>query len=153
MREQVWLGILDTERLARYYQRKSDRLRRRNAWLSFSLIISSTAAMASLVSQFPELLASVFLLLVVGLALWLRQWDYSGKATAANLFCDQYVALAVEWRRLWYGGDATEDDIYALQERQFRITLGYGDLAADRSLNLECEKEADEVVQAEFQAA
>ena len=153
MREQVWLGILDTERLTRYYQRKSDHLRRINNWLSFAMAISSTAAMASLIAQVPELLASVLLLLAGGLALWLRQFDYSGKATAANLFCDQYVALAVEWRRLWYGADAAEDDIYALQKRQSRITLGYGDLAVDRSLNLECEEEADKIVQAEFQAA
>ena len=47
----IWLGMLDSERLSRYYRKLSDRMRRNHFVLSAFILLSCTAAIASLISE------------------------------------------------------------------------------------------------------
>ena len=85
---------------------------------------------------------------VAVVAVWSFLADYSAKATAAGLFCDQYRYLATEWRRLWYEG-ATQEEVTALRQQFDRIASGY-DLPIDDALNGKAQNDAYQVLAADF---
>ncbi len=159
MRDQIWLGILDAERQYRYYQQLSDRFRRFHFRLTVFVTIAASAAASALFATLPweaDWPIAAVLAVVAGVTIWLSYANYSGKATAAYIFCDQFAFIASEWRRLWYMSE--EDsvvwiEVWRLKDRQERVTAGYGDLALDEKLNEECAKEAYQVVQDEFATA
>ena len=105
-------------------------------------------AAVPLLTRLPDYLAAVMLFIVAVATIWLLIADYSSKATAARLFCDQYRYLAAEWRQLWYGEPA-QAQIDALWGKYNRITGGY-DIPVDHKLNRRAMEEADALLPSEF---
>ena len=124
MRQQIWNGILDANHAARYYQLLANKLRRRHLVISAVLAVSASGAAVSLLAQLPDALSAIVLFIAACLSIWLYFADYSGKATAAGLFSDQYRDLETAWKQLWYDEPAIEA-IRTLQERDNKIAAGY----------------------------
>lgn len=150
MREQVWNGILDTDRLIRYYGALADKYARFHRWISFGIISLSGGAVATLLSAVAELMpvnvgaaiSALFFLVVASLGAIALVWDFSAKAATARSFRVQYGYLAVEWEVLWYDGPIPEkiDDLKMRYER----IVGNDDLPLDRKLHDRAESDAYE---------
>ena len=104
MDKQVWMGLLNSERVTRYYGLLHRRHRRCYVWLSLFAAVSPTGAAASLIAQLPDILSGIVVLLTVGVVAWLFINDHSGKAATASIFAQTYQNLAEDWRKLWYEG-------------------------------------------------
>ena len=148
MHQQIWVGITDTERMVRYYGMLADKLRFRHQVLSALLAAIACGAAVPLLTRLPDYLGAGLFFLVALATIWLLKADYSAKAAAASLFCDQYGYLAREWRDLWYG-EPTQARINGLWEKYQRIASGY-DIPTDPKLNWKAMEEADAVVLNEF---
>ena len=146
--QQIWVGITDTDRVIRYYDMLSDKLRLKHQVISALLAAIACGAAVPLLTRLPDYLAAVMFFIVAVATIWLLIADYSSKATAARLFCDQYRYLAAEWRQLWYG-KPTQAQIDALWEKYNRITGGY-DIPVDNKLNRRAMEEADAILPSEF---
>ena len=148
MHQQIWVGITDTDRVIRYYDMLSDKLRLKHQVISALLAAIACGAAVPLLTRLPDYLAAVMFFIVAVATIWLLIADYSSKATAARLFCDQYRYLAAEWRQLWYG-EPTQAQIDALGGKYNRITGGY-DIPVDNKLNRRAMEEADAILPSEF---
>ena len=148
MRQQIWNGILDANHAARYYQLLANKLRRRHLVISAVLAVSASGAAVSLLAQLPDALSAIVLFITACLSIWLYFADYSGKATAAGLFSDQYRDLETAWKQLWYDEPAIEA-VRALQERDNKIAAGY-ELDIDEDLNEKAQRDAYATVPGEF---
>ena len=78
MREQIWAGILEADRLGRYYGMVSDKYSRWHLILTCVVVVSASSSAASLLARFPEAIAAVALLIASAVAIWLYLKDYSG---------------------------------------------------------------------------
>ena len=148
MREQIWTGILEADRLGRYYGMVSDKYSRWHLFLTCVVVVSASSSAASLLARLPEAIAAVALVIASAVAIWLYLKDYSGKAVAARLFSEQYDHLATEWRRLWYS-DSTPEEIYALRRASDRIGAGY-DIPIDKDLHARAQEDSYATIPAEF---
>ena len=148
MYQQIWNGILDTDRMIRYYGMLSDKLRFRHQVASVVLAAIACGAAVPLLTQLPNYLAAVMFFLVAVATIWLLKADYSSKSTAASIFAAQYGYLAIEWRGLWFG-QPSQQQIDALWEKYHRIAGGY-DIPEDTKLNWKAMYESDLVLTSEF---
>ena len=148
MSEQIWTGILEADRLGRYYGMVSDKYNWWHLILTCVVVVSASSSAASLLARLPEAIAAVALLTASAVAIWLYLKDYSGKAVAERLFSEQYDHLATEWRRLWYS-DATPEEVYALRSASDRIGTGY-DNPMDKDLHARAQEDSYATIPAEF---
>ena len=88
--------------------------------MSALLAAIACGAAVPLLTRLPDYLGAGLFFLVALATIWLLKADYSAKAAAASLFCDQYGYLAREWRDLWYG-EPTQARINGLWEKYQRI--------------------------------
>ena len=150
---QIWFGLLDAERLTRYYGRLSDRMRRINFALTAFTLLASTAAFASLMVRLPDFVSALCFVGVAAALIWMHLSEYSKKAAIASVVAQQCEDLATEWRELWFRQNEESIDPLAraadLKRKENRITALY-DSADDDALNQKCAQEAYTVVQAEF---
>ena len=98
--DQLWVGLTDTDRVARYYDMIADKMSFRHAVSSVFLITVACGAAVPLLTHLPNYVAAVMFVLA---SVWTLFANYPAQAMAARLFSDQYKRLSVEWRRLWYG--------------------------------------------------
>ena len=54
MRDQVWIGILEANRLTRYYSALADQLRWRQRLLSVVIAVAASGAAATVLEVWPE---------------------------------------------------------------------------------------------------
>ncbi len=148
MDEQIWEGIVETDRGIRYYGKLSGKHRARHQWLSGILAVFATGAAVPLITQLPDWLSAILFLGVAGGTIASLMLNYSSKATAAHLFSEQFQHLGVEWRQLWYG-QPTQAQIDALWEKFYRIPSGF-ELGVDRKLNAKAQHEGNQVLPGEF---
>ena len=141
MTQEIWNGLLESDRVARYYSMLSDRFRLVQNILTVALIVLATGAAASLLAQLPEWVSAIVIFLTACISAWLYVFDYSGKATAASLFSDQYGRLHTKWTQLWYSENPTVEQIRALQEEYNNIASGYI-LETNEALNAKAQEEA-----------
>ena len=151
MRNQVWSGILEANRLTRYYSALADELRWRQRLFSVFIAVAASGAAATVLVQAPGWLSAIVLFGTSAAAIWSHYADYSGKAAKADAVCSQYQELEIEWRGLWFGKPTT-DDVQKLQLRDIRITTGLN-LNENKRLNKKSWEEANEVITQEFNAA
>ena len=149
MRDQVWLGILNTDRAIRYCSALSDRFHGRHRWFTFFVAISAPIAAVTVLSQMPDWLPTVILLVSTLAVTWAYITDYSGKAATASAARSQFNELATEWRELWYSGNLTLDRIVILQLKYTRIDGGLS-LEEDTNLNSRVQVDSDRVIEQEF---
>lgn len=155
--QQVWLGLLDTERLSRYYGRLALRYQRWNLLLTAVILLCSTGAAATFMTQLPAWVQAVLSLVVAAVAIGSYLLGYSKKAAVASVIRSQCTHLAADWRGLWADLNTDRQDIPTrtayLQRKLNEITdhaLDHG--LADDALNEQCAQEAYESIQSEFAA-
>ena len=151
MRDQVWIGILEANRLTRYYSALADQLRWRQRILSVVVAVAASGAAATVLAQWPAWLSATVLFGTSFAAIWSHYADYSGKAAKADSVCSQYQELEIEWHGLWFG-EATMDQVQKLKLRDIRITTGLN-LNENKRLNKKAWEETYEVISQEFNAA
>ncbi len=154
--QQVWLGLLDSERLIRYYGRMASRLYRWHLIATAFIAIGSTAAAASLLTHLPIYVSASLSMAVVAVALWSSYFDYSKKAAIASTTGDQCSNIALDWERLWVeltslGDDEVYERVRVLKREMSVITSGavQYNLLNDK-LNEQCAKEANEAAEIQF---
>ncbi len=127
MREMIWVGILEADRLERYYHMVADKNDGFHRVISFiALAVGSVGvatAVGATVAGNPTISALILGVAFI-LSLFLHIADFSGIAVAAQMKSEQYSQLATDWRRLWYGEPALED-IMELRRKSERIGTGY----------------------------
>ena len=148
----IWRGLLDAERLTRYYSRLAEKFSR---WNRVALSVIAALTLGAAVTMLAELPAwasgwspPAFALLASALAFWLSYADYSRRAGVAAAIAVQCMELAHEWEALWLDADAPDVSSRAneLAGRMIRVTSpalqqhGF----EDRKLNKRCAEEADE---------
>ena len=148
LREQVWMGILNTDRVVRYYVHLSDKFQTRSVRFKVAIAIATSGSAVSLLAQVPSNWVVVVLLLTTAAVIWASYADYSGKAAAASILGSQYRDLAVEWRQLWYG-EITADKIMVLQSKYNKIASDY-QISEDEELNEKAQSEVYSITPMEF---
>ncbi len=160
MDQQIWLGILESERYYRYYHSLAEKFRKQQFKWDIGLILLTGGVAFTLVTHFlqgtSEVLALTLLVgVIASVAMWQHMQGYRVKAVTADLVAIQYKALSEDWRRQWYRGQYLEDKeiIGVLTERLTNIAtqahgLGYDDTLSDRA-----ERLADDVINGEFKPA
>ena len=148
VQKQVWTGLLNAERLFRYYGLLRDKLNKRNAILTTLTFIAAISGSIFLIQSVPDVISAIAFLLVAVLTFWSIHSRYASKATIAELQCDQYEQLASQWRQLWNQG-ATQAQVNALNQIDIQITHGRK-LDKDSKINEKAQENAYETVAAEF---
>lgn len=157
-RDDVWFGLLDADRVARYYNALAARLRRRRRLLDAFTAFGSTGAVASLLSA-PTALPTALLLAVAVASVWSLVSRCSEDGALLTRVGDEMGRLADEWQLLWSEVDALGDDearrrVAELSAAMGRCTDGVPPELADvRRLNERCAAETYAVMQAQHGAA
>lgn len=153
MREQIWLGLLDSRRLALYYRRLSMRSNRNNLWFTLLAIASSSAAVGTVLSHFPSWASALCLVVIASSMAWMLFAEYSKKAAVASLTAQQLDKLAIDWKELWFRQQEEGMDVLArildLEGRVNDVTSRF-DGTEDRKLNKRCAAEAYTVAKKEL---
>ena len=149
VRSRIWVGLIDANRLARYYCRLADKFSR---WNRLAMMLVATLSVAALVSVFTDWYWWVGGLLscsAAAIALWLSYADYSRRAGTAAFIGAACMDLTDDWERLWNNfpeSDEAEAQIEALQRQINQVTLialqqhGFD----DDTLEERCAKEAED---------
>ena len=154
--QQVWNGLVNAERLSRYYGRLAARLERRQFIFTVSIVTCSTLAAATLLTQLPSLVQAVLSLVVAAAVIWSSYSGYSKKAAISSGIRAQCEDIAVSWKELWSDvSSMDQEDILrraADLERRLNRATTNADLNGliDERLNERCAKETYESLPAEF---
>ena len=151
MRERVWEGILNTDRMIRYFSSLRRKNRTIHSWMVRGTVIGASGAVVSLLAQAPGPVAAAVLFVVSVLTIWASIADYSGKAAMAAAIASQYEDLAVEWKNLWYG-KITPEVVNALELRYNKIASGWP-LDEDTNLNQKAQEETYEIIPTAFRVS
>lgn len=156
---QVWLGLLDAERLSRYYRAVATRLQRWHLALTAFVALGSTGAVSSLLLGAPDWVAELLAGAVAAVAVWTSYYGYASKAALMEAAGASCADLALSWRDLWARLDGLDDadarrEIQSLKRREEAATARVPvHLAADTHLNERCAKDAYAVLGAEYSVA
>ena len=150
IKEQVWRGIYETERVMRYYQKLSDRMQILHDLLTWLTVICAAMAIIPLVINLPTLISVGFFGAVAVSTLWSIHAKYASKATATRFFAERYGDLAIQWRELWYG-ETDQSAISALWRQYDTIPNGY-EIGVNEGLNDKAQREAYKVIPLQFRA-
>lgn len=151
LERQIWVGMIDSERVVRYCEKLSSRMRFRHNLHAAFLTVVACGSIAPLLAPVTEYVMAVILGFIAFLSVWFLLSDYSGKAVASKIVGGQYRDLALEWRSLW-NREATQQDIIDLQQRFYQIDKGV-DLVNDEKLNKRAMDEAEDVLWGQFGTA
>ena len=154
MDQQIWLGIVDSDRYYRYYSKLARKFRNWQTRLDWLLAFPLVSMGALLATQFLEGSSErLVLLILTGVisGVVILQWrnGYGTKAAAASIISTQYRLLGEDWRRLWFQGIDDERLVTVLTERLTSIAGQY-DLPLDERLNVEATRESYEMVVGEL---
>ena len=146
---QVWEGLLESERLNRYYGRMAERFGRRHLWAMWSIALLSSGAVGTLLASLQSWVPLTLAALTAALALWASYNDYSRKGALAAAIAGQCMDLVQEWERLWRRGLYSEDTparVDELAQKINRITAPalHAHGFVDDKLNKRCSREANE---------
>ena len=150
MQDQIWITILDAERLARYYGRLSTKYNRVQFWLNVGVTICSLAAATVLLINVHKAVPAALFLVVSSGTTWGIFAGYSKKATLSASAAKECAKLKSDSVELWYdqhANDVTERAI-ALARRLDDITPM--EIEQNVKLNVKCAEEAYETVRYEF---
>lgn len=156
---QVWLGLLDAERMARYYQALAVRMQRWHMALTAFVAFGSTGAMGSLLIGAPDWVAEVLATAVAAAGVWTFYYDHASKAALLEVAAESCAKLTLCWRDLWArleGLDEAEAwrEVQRLRRKELDATARVpASLAVRRWLNQKCAKETYEVLGDEYAVA
>lgn len=156
---QVWLGLLDAERLSRYYEAMAARLQRWHMALTAFVALGSTGAVSSLVLGAPDWVAELLAGAVAAVAVWTSYYGHASKAALMEAARDSCADLALCWRDLWARLEGLDDaeawrEIQSLKRREEAATARVpAHLGANERLNEQCAKDAYAVLGSEYAVA
>ena len=154
--QQVWSGIVESERHFRYYDRLHSRMERYHVLLMVIIGIGSTGAAVSLLGYLPDMVAAVMYFVVAASAAIAFVADFSKKSAIASVICSQYANLTTDWKRLWrrlddMGPEDVLDRADDLERMQGIIDSNADKCGStDNALNERVTREANDVLYAEF---
>ena len=158
-RNMVWHEFLDVTRLVRYYEKLSDRYRRKHRIVRSLLLASAASGIANLLELLPPITQEPVQLIANGLIALLVVWDfladYGKKAEVLQTVSVQCTDLVSQWDQLWselHDDNAGDSDIRIknrqLGEKLTNITswTGLVGVPLDEKLNVACQEEANRVM-------
>lgn len=157
--QQVWLGLLDAERMARYYQMLAVRMQRWHAALTAFVAFGATGVMGSLLLEVPDVVPEALAAAVAAAAMWSLHCAHALKATMLSAAADGCAELTLCWRDLWgrlEGLDEAEAwrEVQRLRRRELNVTARVpASLAVRRRLNQKRAKETYAVLGDEYAVA
>ena len=152
METRIWTGILDADRLTRYYSRLADKMRHRGRVANAFLGVASTSAVASLLAHVSPWIVAIIVVVIAVIAVWAHLSGYARKAAISVIVAKQCQSLAIDWKGLWERQHDVPDllsSVEALQERMDEATSWY-DGEEDTKLNRKCQEEAYAAIPQEF---
>lgn len=156
---QVWLGLLDAERMARYYQALAVRMRWWHTALTAFVALGSTGAMSSLLIGAPDWVAEVLATAVAAAGVWTFYYGHASKAAMLGTAADSCAELTLRWRDLWVRLEGMDDaeawqEVQDLKRQELTATARVpASLAVRARLNRKCAKEAYDVLSDEYAVA
>ncbi len=156
MTQQIWLGILESERLYRYYDALATKMRKQQLFWDALMVVFAGGIVVTLTTAILEgsaqgiglvLLTSI----IASIATWQQLRGWAVKATAARMMAAQFYALGQDWRRQWFRED-DEVAVELLSARIMSIASQY-DLPYDDKVNTLAQVMADEAVLSELKPA
>ena len=157
-RNRIWNGMMDAERISRYYMAVSVKMNRLHFFFTVFIISSSIFLSGGLISDWPigSFLPSVSIGLMIA-TVWSSYRDYSKRASIASVIADKCRAVALEWKNLWVKYELPEvmvslDQIEYLDKRMDAITssIHIPSLGLSERTNKKCAEEAYAVISQEF---
>ena len=146
--QQIWDGLIDTERDIRYYDKLANKSLRWHRWLSGLLVAASCGVATPLLSPLPEEVSAFFLAGVVAIGILSLLADYATKAAVSRSLCQRYQELKIEWKNLWYQG-ATQNEVNALSAKCLQTSRNIT-FIGDDALNQRTTEEAYLTLPREF---
>lgn len=143
----VWHGLVDSDRLHRYYGYLADKYSRQETRLSWICVGLSSGAVVTVLSDHP-LWAATLAALVALLNGWLVIAKLSKRALSSASRQQRFGELQLEWEKLWSDLSAMEDDDVRrrwkdLSDRANTITeYSSVELSLDQRLRKRSEEEA-----------
>jgi hypothetical protein len=158
VRQQAWLGLLDTDRDALYLSAVANRLRWVHTGTSVFISVGATSAFATIVTGLPVMVGSTISLLVAGVAIWSMVCDHSRKSAVAAALAKECSKLALSWRQLWAELSSLSESealrrVQDLESREIDITSSVPhELGIKRRLNKRCAEQVYRLVKHEYGA-
>lgn len=164
-RNAIWQGLLDLDRLVRYYSLLSTKYHRRQKGIRTVILVATLSGVAGLAAPLPFWVAPVSVT-AVAMAVLFESYDRTGeRATVSDILVYRYRKAMSDWTALW---DATEagllSDPEVLQrkhELMARVQETMGDLDdrlrlgafGDGRLNEKAAEDAYAVLERQYAAA
>ena len=155
----VWHGLLDAERLSRYYSAVAARQQRWHTSVTAFVAIGSAGVVASLLFGAPDWVAGSLAGAVAAIAVWRCSHGHASYAALTEATAAGCSHLALSWRDLWARLESLDEEdawreIHALKHEEALATARVpSHLAADKRLNEQCAKEAYAVLGEEYAVA
>lgn len=156
---QVWHGLLDAERLSRYYLAMAARQQRWHMGLTAFVVFGSTGAVGSLLLGAPDWVAAAFAVSVTAAAVFTYFYGHASNAALMVAAAHSCSDLVLSWRDLWARLDGLEEDdawqeIQRLKRTEKLATARLpAHLEADERLNEQCAQDAYTVLGDEYAVA
>ena len=156
LRQQIWLGLLDSERATRYYRAAGDKYRRSYHWTAVTIALGSILTGAStLTAKLTDAgaaeAATVVFSIVTALAVaWLLRRNDARTLAQTQSASAYFAVMYREWRHVWDNRDDPNDasNVRVLAERMHAGPPV--DMEDDEALNQACYEQAIQVVQHDF---
>lgn len=150
MRDQIWITILDADRLTRYYGRLATTNRRIQFWLNVVVTLCSLAAATVLLIDVHKAVPAVLFFVVASCTTWGIFAEYAKKATTAAHVSKECAKIKSESVELWYDqhADDAAERVFALANRLDDVTPM--DMDENEKLNKKCAEESYTTVLYEF---
>ena len=145
LKDSIWQGVWDTERLSRYYYLLTEHLHHKDRKMQLLVVVFAALPTLAFLNQVPAWIIPIPLALIAALRTWTSHANYAGKAAMADLFGEQYRDLNDEWLLLMRWG-GKPDAVTALRQRERNITRGRTVLGTNYNLTKKAECEAREVM-------
>ena len=159
MTNRIWNGILESERLYRYYHSLAGKFRKRQWVFDIILLLLTGGVGITIAGHFLQganetLALTLMVSVIAGIVTWQHIQGYKVKSAMAGSIAVQYKALSDDWRHQWYLGSNDNDGVIigVLTARLTGIAAQY-DMGVDSKRSEDAEDSADEVVAGEFASA
>lgn len=143
-------GVIDAERLSRYYGYLAHRLRRLSELLSITIVIASMAGVFTIMSPLPRWVPLLMLGIAAASSMVKAVEMYEEKAAYSGELYRQMGRLSIDWQHLWVDVDQRDEkelrEAWRNLSRRQRTTLllAPGELPLSNKLMLRSRREAEQ---------
>ena len=157
-RLEVWNGLLDIDRVCRYYEVVHAKAARWHLYIRLAVLVSVAGGVAAILEFLPGPTGVYQVILVTSIAvltIWEIVSNYAKKAAVAHAIYIQSSMLRVQLRELWLSVDDDSVDEADVRRRVRELALisgevenwaGASDITPDEKLNKRTQNDAYAVV-------